>query len=65
MHGDTAREVLSYMQYDVERMLPELSRDCEQAVRDERISVAESRALLRFYETELNSYTYLLPDQRQ
>ena len=60
--GDTASEVLGYMQYDVERLFPQLSRDCERAVREGRMSLAESQALRRFYESELNGYTYLEPD---
>jgi len=60
--GDTANEVLGYMQYDVERLFPQLSRDCERAVREGRMSLAESQALRRFYESELNGYTYLEPD---
>jgi len=57
--GDTAREVLSYMQYDVERLFPQFARDCERAVREGRMTLAESQALRRFYEWELNGYTYL------
>jgi arginine decarboxylase len=60
--GDTASEVLGYMQYEVERLFPQLSRDCERAVREGRMSLAESQALRRFYESELNGYTYLEPD---
>ena len=60
--GDTANEVLGYMQYQVERLFPQLSRDCERAVREGRMSLAESQALRRFYESELNGYTYLEPD---
>lgn len=60
--GDTAREVLSYMQYDVERLFPQLGRDCERAVREGRMTLAESQALRRFYERELNGYTYLEQD---
>jgi len=60
--GDTAREVLSYMQYDVERLFPQLGRDCERAVREGRMTLAESQALRRFYEWELNGYTYLEQD---
>jgi len=60
--GDTAAEVLRYMQYDVERLPPQLARDCERAMREGRISLAESQALRRFYESELNGYTYLEPD---
>jgi arginine decarboxylase len=60
--GDTANEVLGYMQYEAERLFPQLSRDCERAVREGRMSLAESQALRRFYESELNGYTYLEPD---
>ncbi|HEX7115553.1 MAG TPA: biosynthetic arginine decarboxylase [Steroidobacter sp.] len=59
--GDTASKVLSYMQYDVDRLFPQFSRDCERAAREGRMSVAESQALRRFYESELNGYTYLEP----
>jgi arginine decarboxylase len=60
--GDTAAEVLRYMRYDVDRLLPQLVRDCERAVREGRMSLAESQALRRFYDAELNGYTYLEPD---
>jgi arginine decarboxylase len=59
VRGDTAGKVLSYMQYDVDRLYPQLSRDCERAVRAGRMTLAESQALRRFYEIELNGYTYL------
>ncbi len=59
--GDTAAEVLRYMRYDVDRLLPQLTRDCERAVREGRLSLAESQALRRFYDAELNGYTYLEP----
>lgn len=57
--GDTARELLGYMQYDMDRLVPELLRDCELAVRQGRLTVAESNAIRRFYETELGGYSYL------
>ena len=60
--GDTAREVLSYMQYDVDQLFPRFSRDCERATREGRMTLAESQALRRFYEEELNGYTYLEQD---
>ncbi len=60
--GDTASEVLGYMQYRVDELYPQLSRDCERAVREQRLSLAESQALRRFYESELNGYTYLESD---
>ncbi len=60
--GDTASKVLGYMQYDVDQLYPKFARDCEQAVREGRMSLAEGQALKRFYESELNGYTYLEPD---
>jgi arginine decarboxylase len=60
--GDTAGKVLSYMQYDVDQLYPRFSRDCERAVREGRMTLAESQALRRFYDGELNGYTYLEPD---
>jgi arginine decarboxylase len=57
--GDTAGKVLSYMQYDVDRLFPQFARDCERAVREGRMTLTESQALRRFYERELNGYTYL------
>ncbi len=62
VRGDTASKVLAYMQYDVERLYPQVSRDCERAVREGRMSLAEGQALRRFYESELNGYTYLEGD---
>jgi len=60
--GDTANRVLSYMQYDTDELYPRFARDCERAMRDGRLSVAEGQALKRFYESELAGYTYLEPD---
>jgi arginine decarboxylase len=57
--GDTANKVLEYMEYDVEELYPALARDCERAIRDGRMTVAESQAIKRFYEGELNGYAYL------
>ena len=59
--GDTANKVLEYMEYDVAELAPALARDCERAVREGRMTVAESQALKRFYETELDGYAYLEP----
>jgi arginine decarboxylase len=59
--GDTANKVLEYMEYDVEELYPALARDCERAIRDGRMTLAESQQLKRFYEGELNGYAYLEP----
>jgi arginine decarboxylase len=60
--GDTANRVLEYMQYDTDELYPRFARDCERAMRDGRLSVAEGQALKRFYESELAGYTYLEPE---
>ncbi len=59
--GDTANKVLEYMEYDVAELYPALARDCERAVREGRMTVAESQGIKRFYEGELNGYAYLEP----
>ncbi len=59
--GDTANKVLEYMEYDVAELYPALARDCERAIRDGRMSIAESQLLKRFYERELDGYAYLEP----
>ena len=61
--GDTARDVLRYMRYEVDRLVPRLVRDCELAVREGRLSLKESRLLVRFYEAALNGSTYLEVDR--
>jgi arginine decarboxylase len=57
--GDTVREVLAYVQYNADELLNQLRKDVERAVRANKITVQESRQLLRFYETGLEGYTYL------
>lgn len=59
--GDTANRVLEYMEYDVAELYPALMRDCERAVRAGRMTLAQSQALKRFYEAELDGYAYLEP----
>jgi arginine decarboxylase len=57
--GDTVREVLAYVQYSADELLSAMRKDVEKAVRSGRISLNESRQLLRFYESGLEGYTYL------
>jgi arginine decarboxylase len=62
VRGDSIREVLRYVQYEPDALSRDLERECERAVRGKRMSVAESRILIDFYESGLNGYTYLDPD---
>ena len=57
--GDTVREVLAYVQYGGDELTGRLRKDVERAVRGGKISLAESKQLLRFYESGLDGYTYL------
>lgn len=59
VEGDSVREVLQYVQYDVNRLSADVRRECEQAVRTGRMTVAESQALVKAYESGLAGYTYL------
>jgi arginine decarboxylase len=57
--GDTVREVLKYVQFDVDALVTQLRKDVERAVREGRMTYEESGKLLRFYEEGLQGYTYL------
>jgi arginine decarboxylase len=57
--GDTVREVLHYVQFSADELLSKMRKDVERAVRGGKISLEESRQLLRFYESGLEGYTYL------
>jgi arginine decarboxylase len=51
--------VLDYVEFDAATLLGKLRSDVEAAVREGRMSFAESGRLLRFYEDGLHGYTYL------
>lgn len=57
--GNTVREVLAYVQYSADELLAKMRKDVERAVRSGKLSLVESRQLLRFYESGLEGYTYL------
>ena len=57
--GDTVTEVLNYVQYSAEKLTDRVRKDVEKAVRQGRITAAESRQFIKFYENGLEGYTYL------
>ncbi len=59
IEGDTVREVLGYVQYDVDGLRKSVMQESEAAVRRGKMSVQESRSLLGFYNSGLEGYTYL------
>ncbi len=59
IHGDTVAKVLSYVQIDHVHLRREMRRDAERAVKSKTLTVPESSALMKFYESGLDGYTYL------
>ena len=59
VEGDTASQVLSYVQFDPAQLRRRFRAGLEAAVRDRRIDLEEANTLRRFYEDSLNGYTYL------
>jgi arginine decarboxylase len=59
IEGDTVEEVLQYVQFDIEDMKRAMRLDVEAASRQGRITLAEGKSLLKFYDEGLEGYTYL------
>jgi arginine decarboxylase len=57
--GDTVREVLDYVEFNVEGLRSQFRASVERAVREGRIGYEEAGRFLRFYEGGLEGYTYL------
>jgi arginine decarboxylase len=57
--GDTVTEVLNYVSYNKDDLVAKLRKFTEGALRQGRITLDESRQLLRMYEDGLSGYTYL------
>ena len=62
VEGDTVTEVLQYVQYNRDELLARARKSVEAALRNKRITLEESRTVLRKYEEGLNGYTYLERD---
>ena len=60
--GDTVTDVLKYVGYSREEMTTRMRRAVEHALRHRRMTLEESRNLLRIYEQGLSGYTYLERD---
>jgi arginine decarboxylase len=57
--GDTVTDVLKYVSYSREELVARVRRFAELAVRANRMSLEETRSMLRLYEEGLAGYTYL------
>jgi arginine decarboxylase len=59
IEGDTVREVLQYVQFSADELMRTMRKGVEKALRDGKLTIDESRLLLKFYENGLEGYTYL------
>jgi arginine decarboxylase len=59
VEGDSVTEVLSYVQYTKDDLVSRVRRAIDAALRDRRLTPAESGRLMRRYEEALDGYTYL------
>ena len=60
--GDTVTDALKYVSYTREDLVARVRRFSEQALRAKRMTLEESRQLLKVYEEGLSGYTYLEGD---
>jgi arginine decarboxylase len=63
--GDTVREVLDYVEFNVDTLMRQFRTSVELAVREGRIGYEEAGRFLRFYEDGLQGYTYLEEPQEK
>jgi len=59
VEGDTVGEVLSYVQYNLERLTTNIRKAAEHSIVEGRMSKLEARTLMRYYQNGLSGYTYL------
>ena len=59
VEGDTVREVLQYVQFSADDLKRQMRKSVEKALREQKLTIDESRVLLKFYENGLEGYTYL------
>ena len=59
IEGDTVNEVLQYVQYSSQELIRSMRKRIERALREKKLTLNQSRLLLRFYESGLKGYTYL------
>ncbi len=59
VEGDTVKEVLEYVQFDVAQLKRSMRREIERAVTAGKLDAREGRSLQSFYDSGLEGYTYL------
>ena len=59
VEGDTVGEVLSYVQYNLEKLTGNIRKASEHSILEGRMTKIEARKLMRYYQEGLSGYTYL------
>jgi arginine decarboxylase len=59
VEGDSVAEVLSYVQYSKDDLISRVRRAVEVALRERRLTMAESGRFMKRYEEALGGYTYI------
>lgn len=59
IHGDSVRDVISYVDYQRDDLYNRLRKKVEKGVQKKMITIKESAQLLRIYDQRLRGYTYL------
>lgn len=59
VEGDTVGEVLSYVQYNLEKLTGKIRKAAEHSIVEGRMTKIEARTLMRYYQQGLAGYTYL------
>ena len=59
VEGDTVGEVLSYVQYNLEKLTNRIRRAAEKSIVQGQMTKTEARTLIHYYQQGLNGYTYL------
>ncbi len=59
VEGDTVGEVLSYVQYNLEKLTAKIRKASEHSIIEGRMTKIEARTLMRYYQHGLAGYTYL------
>ncbi len=57
--GDTVEDVLKYVGFDRKDLVARVRRAAEEALANKRITLEDSKTLMRIYDQELSGYTYL------
>jgi arginine decarboxylase len=63
VEGDTVTQALSYVQYSKDRLVARVRRAVEVALRERRLTMAESGRFMKRYLEALEGYTYLSADE--